>query len=101
MPNILRTTHFYQQYQQYDNSRFQRITGLKPYQFDFLLELFLEFVDQKWFNKALARERVKIENINREIKIFRICSLKRRHKQSKFNLFWNLVAGIVNLKLVY
>ena len=57
--------------------------------------------DQKWWNKALAQERVKIENINHEIKIFKICNLKRRHKQKKFNLFWNLVAGLVNFKVNY
>jgi uncharacterized protein (DUF2344 family) len=57
--------------------------------------------DQKWWNKTLAQERVIIENINREIKIFKICSLRRRHKQCKFNLFWNIIAGIVNFKLNY
>jgi DDE superfamily endonuclease len=57
--------------------------------------------DQKWWNKALAQERVKIENINHEFKIFKICNLKRRHKQKKFSLFWNLVGGLVNFKLNY
>jgi DDE superfamily endonuclease len=57
--------------------------------------------DEKWWNKTLAQERVKIENINREIKIFKICNLRRRHKQKKFNLFWNLISGIVNFKLNY
>ena len=55
--------------------------------------------DQKIENKILAQARIKIENINREIKIFRITKEQRRHKQKKHNLFWNLVAGIVNLKL--
>jgi len=39
--------------------------------------------------------RIKIENINREIKIFRICKEISRHKQKKHNLFWNLIAGVV------
>lgn len=54
---------------------------------------------QKKENKILAKARIRIENINREIKIFRITKELRRHKQKKHNLFWNLVAGIVNLKL--
>lgn len=56
--------------------------------------------DQKQYNKILSQSRIKIENINREIKIFRICKETRRHKQKKHNLFWTLIAGIVNFKLV-
>lgn len=55
---------------------------------------------QKQYNKTLSQSRIKIENINREIKIFRICKETRRHKQKKHNLFWTLVAGIVNFKIV-
>lgn len=55
--------------------------------------------EQKRENKQLAKSRIKIENINREIKIFRICKETRRHKQKKHNLFWNLIAGVVNFKL--
>jgi hypothetical protein len=54
--------------------------------------------EQKLFNKQLARLRVPIEHINRKCKIFRICKHTRRHKQNKHNLFWNLVAGLVNFK---
>jgi len=54
---------------------------------------------QKIENKELSSSRIKIENINREIKIFRICKEVRRHKQKKHNLFWNLIAGVVNFKL--
>jgi hypothetical protein len=53
---------------------------------------------EKRENRELSSTRVKIENINREIKIFRICKEVRRHKQKKHNLFWNLIAGIVNFK---
>ena len=49
--------------------------------------------------KLLSQSRIKIENINREIKIFKICAYTRRHKQKKHNLFWNLIAGLVNFKL--
>jgi len=55
--------------------------------------------EQKRENKDLSSSRIKIENINREIKIFRICKETRRHKQKKHNLFWNLIAGVVNFKL--
>jgi len=55
--------------------------------------------EQKKENKELSSSRIKIENINREIKIFRICKEVRRHKQKKHNLFWNLIAGVVNFKL--
>ena len=54
---------------------------------------------QKRENRELSRSRIKIENINREIKIFRICKEIRRHKQKNHNLFWNLIAGVVNFKL--
>jgi len=55
---------------------------------------------QKEENKKLSSSRIKIKNINREIKIFRICKEVRRHKQKKHNLFWNLIAGVVNFKLL-
>jgi hypothetical protein len=54
--------------------------------------------EQRWFNKTLAQERIKIENINREIKKFRICKEIRRQKQRKHDLFWKVVSGIVNFK---
>ena len=54
---------------------------------------------QKRENRELSNSRIRIENINREIKIFRICKEIRRHKQKKHNLFWNLIAGVVNFKL--
>jgi hypothetical protein len=54
--------------------------------------------EQKKYNHELSKTRIKIENINREIKIFRITKEIRRHKQKKHNLFWNLVGGLVNFK---
>ena len=54
---------------------------------------------EKKENRQLSQSRIRIENINREIKIFRICKEVRRHKQKKHNLFWNLIAGVVNFKL--
>jgi hypothetical protein len=48
MPKTLKQTEFYQKYKSFTSQNFQRIIGLKPHQFSFLLELFLEYVDQKW-----------------------------------------------------
>jgi hypothetical protein len=48
MPKTLNKTEFYQKYQELTPQQFQRIIGLKQHQFSFLLELFLEYVDQKW-----------------------------------------------------
>ena len=53
---------------------------------------------QKQENKKLSQKRIRIENINRECKIFRIVKEVRRQKQKKHNLFWNLIAGLVNFK---
>jgi DDE superfamily endonuclease len=57
--------------------------------------------EQKWYNKTLAQERIKIENTNREIKKFRICKEIRRQKQTKHDLFWKIISGIVNFKSNY
>jgi hypothetical protein len=57
--------------------------------------------DQKWFNKELSKVRIKIEHINRHCKIFKVCKLQRRQKQRHFNLFWTVIAGIINFKLNY
>jgi hypothetical protein len=53
---------------------------------------------QKKENTQLSKKRIRIENINRECKIFRIVKSIRRQKQTKHNLFWNLIAGLVNFK---
>jgi len=53
---------------------------------------------QKQENTTLSKKRIKIENINRQCKIFRIVKSIRRQKQKKHNLFWNLIAGLVNFK---
>ena len=57
--------------------------------------------DQKWFNKELSKIRIKIEHISSHCKIFKVCSLKRRQKQKHHNLFWTVIAGIINSKLNY
>ncbi len=54
--------------------------------------------DQKKSNKQLAAERVLIEHINRECKIFKICKERYRGKHKNYEKTWKLVASIVNLK---
>jgi hypothetical protein len=55
-------------------------------------------LEEKKQNTTLSKKRIKIENINRECKIFRIVKSTRRQKQKKHNLFWNLIVGLVNFK---
>lgn len=54
--------------------------------------------EQKAANTVLSKERIPIENKNRDIKIFRICKETRRHKQKYHNKFWTIVCGITNFK---
>lgn len=54
--------------------------------------------EQKQFNRQLAKERILIEHINRECKIFRICKQQYRGKHKNYERTWKLVAAIVNLK---
>jgi hypothetical protein len=53
--------------------------------------------DDKVRNKAISSERVTIENIIREIKIFRIIAEKYRNRRKKYGLRFNLIAAIYNL----
>jgi IS5 family transposase len=54
--------------------------------------------EDKAYNRALSRIRVKVENVLRQIKIFRILSDRYRNKNKRYNLKFNIIAGIVNLK---
>lgn len=51
-------------------------------------------------NKNISSERVAIENIIREVKIFRIIAEKYRNRRKKFGLRFNLIAAIYNLNLL-
>ena len=53
---------------------------------------------QKQYNQQLAKERILIEHLNRECKIFRICKEQYRGKHKNYERTWKLVAAIVNLK---
>ena len=57
--------------------------------------------DEKEYNHALSRIRVKVENIIRRLKIFRILCERYRNKRRGYGIKINIIAGIVNLKMGY
>ena len=54
---------------------------------------------QKKTNRELAAKRVKVENVIRRLKIFRIFSERYRHRRKRFGLRFNLIAGLHNYEL--
>lgn len=54
--------------------------------------------DDKVYNRALSRIRVKIENVFAQLKVFKILSDRYRNKRKAYNLKFKIIAGIVNLK---
>ena len=51
-------------------------------------------------NKTVSSSRVVVENIIRDVKIFRIIAEKYRNRRKKFGLRFNLIAAFYNLNLV-
>lgn len=54
---------------------------------------------EKKLNRELASKRVKVENIIRRLKIFRLLSERYRHRRKRFGLRFNLLAGLHNYEL--
>ena len=54
--------------------------------------------EDKADNKALSKQRVVIEHVNRRCKIFRIVKDVYRGKHKHYSLTWSLVAALVNLR---
>ena len=54
---------------------------------------------EKKHNRELARRRVKVENVIRRLKVFRILSERYRHRRKRFGLRFNLIAGLHNYEL--
>jgi hypothetical protein len=54
--------------------------------------------EEKVSNKALSKQRILIEHINRRCKIFRIVKEVYRGKHKNHGLTWRLVAALVNLR---
>ena len=57
--------------------------------------------EQKAFNTKLARVRVAIEHINRELKIFRICKETCRGKGKRGLIRVKLIASLYNHRVVF
>jgi len=53
---------------------------------------------EKLYNKIVAKRRIKVENVIAEVKNFRILSHRYRNKRKGYNLKFNIISGIVNLK---
>jgi hypothetical protein len=56
---------------------------------------------QKKLNRELAGKRVKVENVIRRLKIFRILSERYRHRRKRFGLRFNLIVGLHNYELKF
>ncbi len=54
--------------------------------------------EQKEHNRELASFRMRVENKIRELKIFKILSHVYRNFQKKYNMRFNIIAGLVNLR---
>lgn len=50
-------------------------------------------------NRHLAQFRVVGEHVNRRLKIFKILSERYRNRRRRFNLRFNLIAGLYNYEL--
>ena len=51
---------------------------------------------EKAFNRQLSRERVRIEHINRQIKIFKIMSERYRNRRKRHQLRMTIICAIRN-----
>jgi hypothetical protein len=54
--------------------------------------------EQKKFNRELSKKRIKVENVIREIKIFKVVSDIYRNRRRGHGIKINIIAGIVNMK---
>jgi hypothetical protein len=55
--------------------------------------------EEKAFNKKLASSRIVVEHVIGRLKVFRILSERYRNRRRRFNLRFNLIAGIYNYEL--
>jgi DDE superfamily endonuclease len=54
--------------------------------------------EEKEYNQGLSRVRVVVENVLGDIKVFRILSDRYRNKRKRYNVKFQIIAGIVNFK---
>ena len=55
--------------------------------------------EQKKQNKQLASDRVFSENVNAQLKRFKIIADRYRNRRKRFGLRFNLIAGLYNFEL--
>lgn len=55
--------------------------------------------EEKAFNKKLASSRIVVEHVIGRLKVFRILSERYRNRRKRFNLRFNLIAGLYNYEL--
>ena len=55
--------------------------------------------EQKAYNRALASQRVLVENVIRRLKVFRVLKEVYRHRRKRFGLRIHLLAGLYNYDL--
>lgn len=54
--------------------------------------------EEKDYNFALSKIRIKVENVFANIKVFRILSDRYRNKRIRYGIKFNIIAGLVNIK---
>ena len=55
--------------------------------------------DEKEYNRALSRIRVKVENVIGRLKVFRVLGERYRNKRRRYGINVNIIAGIVDLMM--
>lgn len=55
--------------------------------------------EDKAYNQALSKDRIKVENIFAKVKTFKMFSTTYRNRRKRFGLRMNLIAGIINREL--
>jgi uncharacterized protein YifE (UPF0438 family) len=55
--------------------------------------------EEKAFNRRLARERIAIEHVNRQIKVFKIMSERYRNRRRRHKLRMTLICAIRNSEI--
>ena len=54
---------------------------------------------EKDYNRLLAKERILMEHVNRQLKIFKIFGDRYRNRRRRYGLRCNLLAAIYNYEL--
>jgi hypothetical protein len=57
--------------------------------------------EEKAFNRQLSRERIVIEHVNRQIKIFKIMSERYRNRRKRHKLRMTLLCAIRNYEIIH